>query len=150
MNDSSNGARPAHVLLVEDSEGDVILTQKSFARATPAVDLAHVENGEECMKYLRQQGKYAGAQPPDLVLLDINMPVMDGREVLAEMQKDAALRQVAVVVLTTSSAARDVTEMYQLGCNSYITKPVDYTQFQKIIQNLATYWFTTVALPTGR
>jgi CheY-like chemotaxis protein len=138
------------VLLVEDSEGDVILTQKSFERAQPAVELVRVENGEECMKYLRQQGKYAGAQRPDLILLDINMPVMDGREVLAEIHRDAALRQIPRVVLTTSSAERDVTEMYGLCCNSYITKPVDYAQFQKIIQNLASYWFATVELSSGR
>jgi CheY-like chemotaxis protein len=150
MNDFPTVGRPARVLLVEDSEGDVILTQKSFERAKPAVDVAHVENGEECMKYLRQQGKYAGAPPPDLILLDINMPLMNGREVLVEMHNDAKLRQIAVVVLTTSSADRDVAEMYQLGCNSYIIKPVDYAQFQTIIQTLTTYWFTTVALPTGR
>jgi CheY-like chemotaxis protein len=143
----TRGGRPAEVLLVEDSEDDVILTRKSFEYAKLAVNLHHVENGKECMSFLRKEGKYADVPTPDLILLDLNMPVMDGREVLAEIVRDDELRKLCVVILTTSDSERDVLEMYNLRCSSYITKPVDFVQFQRVIEEISNYWFTVVVLP---
>lgn len=139
--------RVAEILLVEDNEDDAFLTREAFEVARMRVNLHHVENGEKCMAFLRKQGEYAGAPTPDLILLDMHMPVMDGREVLAEMVKDEALRHLAVVVLTTSFEAKDVQKMYSLRCNSYLTKPVDFDNFVKAISQLAGYWLTLVVLP---
>jgi two-component system response regulator len=107
-----------------------------------------VENGEECLAFLRKQGEYADVPTPDLILLDLDMPVMDGREVLAEMVQDEQLRHLAVVILTTSAGEQDVLQMYKLRCSSYITKPVDFDQFQRVIEGIGDYWFTVVVLPT--
>ena len=139
--------RPAEILLVEDNEDDVLITRKGFEYAKLAVNLHHVENGKQCMSFLRKDGEYADAPTPDLILLDLNMPVMDGREVLAEIVKDDQLRNLCVVILTTSSAERDLLDMYNLRCSSYITKPVDFTQFQRVIEQIADYWFSIVVLP---
>ena len=144
------GGRPAEVLLVEDNEVDVLLTRKAFERAKLAVNLRHLDNGERCMKLLRREGEYADAPAPDLILLDLNMPVMDGREVLSEIVKDEELRKLPVVILTTSEAERDLLEMYGLRCSSYIIKPVDFDKFQRVIQELCNYWFTVVVLPPNR
>lgn len=140
--------RPAVVLLVEDNPDDVELTRLGFARAKLDVNLLHVENGEECMRMLRKEGEYADAPTPDLVLLDLNLPVMDGREVLAEIVRDEALRVLPVVVLSTSSDARDVQHVYKLRCSSYITKPVDFADFQGVVDQLKSYWFGLVVLPS--
>lgn len=140
-------ARPAEILLVEDNENDVELTRIGFEQARFKVNLHHVENGLECMKFLRREGRWADAPTPDVILLDINMPVMDGREVLAEIAADPALCHLPVVVLTTSTDQRDILDMYRLRCSSYITKPVDFSQFQRVIQELGRYWFTVVVLP---
>ncbi len=139
--------RPAEVLLVEDNDNDMFITRKGFEEAKLALNLHHVENGQECMAFLRKDGQYADAPTPDLVLLDLNMPVMDGREVLAEIVKDEQLRKLPVVILTTSNGERDILDMYNLRCSSYIVKPVDFTQFQRVIQQLSDYWFTVVVLP---
>jgi two-component system response regulator len=143
----TNGGRTAEILLVEDNEADVVLTRESFRRGKLKVNLHHVDNGEECMAFLRKEGQYASAPTPDLILLDLNMPVMDGREVLAEMVKDESLRHLPVVILTTSADEHDVLNMYRLRCSSYATKPVDFDQFQRVIQGIEDYWFTVVALP---
>ena len=139
--------RPAEVLLVEDDDDDVYITRKGFQASRLAVNLHRVRNGRECMQFLRRDGPYASAPTPDLILLDINMPIMDGREVLAEIVRDEALRQLPVVVLTTSEADRDVLDMYDLRCSSYITKPVDFEQFTRVIRELGSYWFSIVVLP---
>ena len=139
--------RPAEVLLVEDNDNDVFITRKGFEEAKLALNLHHVENGQECMAFLRKEGQFADVPTPDLILLDLNMPVMDGREVLAEIGKDEELRKLAVVVLTTSRSERDILDMYDLRCSSYIVKPVDFNQFQQVIQQLSDYWFTVVVLP---
>ena len=139
--------RPVELLLVEDNENDVMLTQKSFQRSKLVVNMHHVENGEACLAYLRKEHDYADAVTPDLILLDLNMPVMDGREVLAEIVKDDKLKHLPVVVLTTSDDERDVLSMYKLRCSSYITKPVDFNKFQEIIQKLNAYWFMIVVTP---
>ncbi|MEZ6102259.1 MAG: response regulator [Pirellulaceae bacterium] len=142
--------RPAEVLLVEDDENDVLITHEGFARAKLAVNLHHVPNGMECMKFLRREPPYESSPTPDLVLLDLNMPVMNGREVLATIVADEQLRKLPVVVLTTSAADRDILDMYHLRCSSYITKPVDFEQFQRVIQEFSNYWFTVVVLPKER
>jgi CheY-like chemotaxis protein len=140
-------SRPAEVLLVEDNDNDVELMKIGFKRAKFAVNLNHVANGEECMAYLRKEGNYATASTPDLVLLDLNMPRMDGREVLEEIGRDERLQHLPIVILTTSDAPEDVLISYKLRCNSYIVKPVDFEQFSKVVQGIAEYWFTLVVLP---
>lgn len=142
------GNRPAEILLVEDNQDDVLLTRMGFTRAKLQVNLHHVENGEECLAFLRKSGAHANAPTPDLVLLDLNMPVMDGREVLAELVADEKLRHMPVVVMTTSADERDVLEMYRLRCSSYIVKPVDFDQFLVAIHSIGIYWFTVAVLPS--
>jgi CheY-like chemotaxis protein len=124
--------RPAEVLLVEDNDNDVELMKIGFKRAKFAVNLNHVANGEECMAYLRKEGNYAAAPTPDLILLDLNMPRMDGREVLEEIAGDERLKHLPIVILTTSDASEVVLISYKLRCNSYIVKPVDFEQFSKV------------------
>lgn len=140
-------ARPIEVLLVEDNLHDVELTRISFERARFKVNLHHVENGQECLAFLRGQGTWSDSPEPDIILLDINMPIMDGKEVLVEIGKDPELCHIPVVVLTTSTDQRDVMEMYKLHCSSYISKPVDFNEFRRLILELGTYWFTVVVLP---
>lgn len=139
--------RPAEVLLVEDNEDDVLLTQRGFKKSHFAVNLHRVVHGKQCLEFLRNEGEYAKAPTPDLILLDLNMPVMDGREVLAEIVKDDELRKLPVVILTTSEDERDLLTMYDLRCSSYITKPVDFQQFQRVIDEIGTYWFTIAVMP---
>lgn len=140
--------RVAEILLVEDNEDDVFLTREAFEAAHLRVNLSHVDNGEKCLQFLRKQGPYADAATPDLILLDMHMPVMDGYEVLSEIVKDAKLHHLPVVVLTTSYEAEDIRKMYGLRCSSYITKPVDFDSFTKAISQLAGYWLTVVVVPT--
>lgn len=140
-------SRVAEILLVEDNEDDVFLTREAFDAARLRVNLHHVDNGEKCMQFLRKQGPYAKAPIPDLILLDLHMPIMDGREVLAEIVKDDKLKHLPVVVLTTSYEAKDIEQMYSLRCNSYITKPIDFNNFVQAISQLAGYWLTLVVLP---
>lgn len=144
---SIQSARPAEVLLVEDNDTDVVLTRKSFECARLAVNLHHVSNGEQCMAFLRKESGYEDAPTPDLMLLDLNMPVMDGRETLSELVADESLNYLPVVVLTTSDDERDILEMYQLRCSAYLTKPVDFPKFQEMISKLGDWWFTLVVLP---
>ena len=139
--------RPATVLLVEDNEGDVILTQEALRDAKLHVDLECVVDGHEALAYLRREGDRAGAVTPDLILLDLNMPRMDGRELLEIIKKDPELRKIPVVVLTTSAAEIDVLKSYDLQANCYITKPIDFDQFQQIVTQVKDFWFTLVRLP---
>jgi len=141
------GSREAEILLVEDNEDDVFLTREAFDAAHLRVRLHHVDNGEKCMRFLRKEGEYADVPSPDLILLDMHMPVMDGYEVMTEIVKDAKLRHYPVVVLTTSYEAADIQKMYGLRCNSFITKPVDFDSFVKAIGQLAGYWLTVVVVP---
>lgn len=140
-------ARAANILLVEDNEADVLLTQLAFQESRLLVNMDTVDDGEKCMAYLRKQAPYREAPTPDLILLDLNLPVMDGREVLAEMIEDDALRKLPVVVLTTSKSDSDLLAMYNLRCSSYIIKPIDFEQFHRVIKHLCEYWFTVVTLP---
>lgn len=142
-----NEGRLAEVLLVEDNPLDVELTVEAFSDARLAVNLHHVEDGEACLAFLRKQGEYADRPTPDLILLDMNMPRLNGREVLAEIVKDEALRSLPVVVLTTSSNEKDILDMYNLRCSSYLVKPVDFDKFKQVIQQLQEHWFSLVVLP---
>ena len=139
--------RAAEILLVDDSSIDFKLTSKAFERERLKVNLHHVENGEECLAFLRKQGKYSEVPTPDLILLDINMPVMDGHEVLAKLVQDENLKHLPVIVLTSSEDERDVLMMYKLRCNAYLTKPVDAFKFQEVIKLLNAFWLTVVVLP---
>ena len=147
MNTPIAQTKPADILLVEDNENDAILTRQAFKQSKLAIRLHHVQDGEQCMAFLRKQGQYAAAPTPDIILLDLNMPRMDGREVLAEISGDENLRHLPVVILTTSSAEQEILKMYKLRCSSYIIKPVDFEQFGRATRVVGEYWLTVVALP---
>jgi two-component system, chemotaxis family, response regulator Rcp1 len=142
--------RTAIILLVEDNQNDVKLTRLSFEKARMKVDLHVVEDGEECMAFLRKKGQFTSAPTPDLILLDLNLPGMDGREVLAEISGDEVLRHFPVVILTTSRNEEEILKMYQLRCSSYIVKPIDLEQFLRVVRTITEYWFTVVVLPAER
>lgn len=135
------------ILLVEDDPGDAGLTKAALAQARILCKLHHVSDGVEAMAFLRRQGIHANAPTPHLVLLDLNMPRMSGREVLAAMRGDEALHKIPVVVLTTSDVEADIETSYELGANSFITKPVDIDQFIDSIKAVGDYWFSIVRLP---
>jgi CheY-like chemotaxis protein len=137
----------AVILLVEDNDNDVELTRLGFERSKLVVDLHRVANGEECLRFLRKEGPYATAPTPDLILLDLNMPRMDGLAVLEEVGKDEALRHFPIVVLTSSKSDEEVTRSYKLRCSSYLVKPIDFDGFASMIRSLNDYWFTLVVLP---
>jgi CheY-like chemotaxis protein len=147
MTNVTANARSAEILLVDDNDDDVFLTRRAFRGSRIPVNLHHVDNGEKCLAFLRKEVPYAGVPSPDLVLLDINMPVMDGHEVLEAINADARLRHQAVVVLTTSAEESDVRAMYRRRCNSYITTPVDFEKFERMVQQLTDYWLGLVVLP---
>ena len=135
------------ILLVEDDPGDAGLTKAALAQARILCKLHHVSDGVEAMAFLRRQGIHANAPTPHLVLLDLNMPRMGGREVLAAMRGDETLHKIPVVVLTTSDVEADIETSYELGANSFITKPVDIDQFIDSIKAVGDYWFSIVRLP---
>lgn len=135
------------ILLVEDDPADAGLVKRAIRDGKILCDLTHVRDGEEGLAYLHRHPPFADAQRPDLILLDLNMPRMDGREVLAEIVADDDLKHLPVVILTTSSDEQEILEMYNLRCSSYIVKPVDFEQFQRVIKLLRDYWFTVVVLP---
>jgi CheY-like chemotaxis protein len=139
--------RAAQILLVEDSPHDVLFTQEAFAETDLDHDLHVVGDGEEAMAFLRNEGGYAAKPRPDLVLLDLNMPRKDGREVLAELKGDPVLRDIPVVVLTTSSAEEDIVRCYSAHANSYVRKPVILDTFRAAVQSIGRYWFSFVTLP---
>ena len=139
--------RPVQMLLVEDNPGDVRLTKENLRDAKIMVKLHVVGDGVEAMAFLHQEGKYASAPCPDLVLLDLNLPKKDGREVLAEIKQDPDLRRIPVVVLTISSAEEDVLKSYNLHANAYVTKPLNLEQFGKITKAIKDFWLTIVKLP---
>ena len=138
------------VLYAEDDLGDVELVRESLKKSKLHVDLDHVLDGQECLDYLRRAGKYKNVSHPDLILLDLNMPKKDGRQVLLEIKADHLLKRIPVVVLTTSDADTDILKSYDLGANCYVTKPVDFHQFSKIVNEIAEFWFTVVKLPDHR
>lgn len=135
------------VLLIEDSPSDAHLTIKSFEQAKIANSLHWVEDGETAIEYLRRQGEYATVSRPDLIVLDLNLPGMDGREVLAEIKADADLKRIPVVVLTTSNNEDDILRSYNLNANCYVTKPFDVRQFMQVVQLIGDFWLAAVKLP---
>ncbi len=138
---------PIEVLLVEDNPGDAQLTRIALEDSKISIHLNVVEDGVEAMAFLRKQEKYVRAAHPDIVLLDLNLPKKDGREVLAEIKADENLKRIPVVVLTTSQAEEDILKAYNLSANCYITKPVDFDQFVKIVKSIENFWFAIVKLP---
>lgn len=138
---------PIEILLVEDNPGDVRLTREALKDAKVANTLQVVEDGVAALDYLYQRGQYVDAPRPHLVLLDLNLPKKNGREVLAEIKTDGRLKATPVVILTTSQAEEDVLRAYNLHANCYITKPVDFLQFTKIVKTIEEFWLTVVTLP---
>ncbi len=151
---STNGHQPMTILMAEDDPDDRVLTREAMESAHVANDLRFVNDGQYLMDYLRREGDYAGpgvdAPMPGIILLDLNMPRMDGREALAEIKADPELKKIPVVVLTTSKAEEDIVKTYDLGVNSFITKPVTFTGLVEVMQTWSRYWFEIVDLPGGR
>lgn len=141
---------PIEVLLVEDSPGDVRLTQEAFRDANGDIRLNVASDGMEAMAFLKQQGIFAGAPRPDLILLDLNLPKMDGRAVLAAIKADDSLKMIPTVILTTSDAEADIVTSYRLQANSYLSKPVQLDAFEALVKSINDYWLTKVKLPAQR
>jgi chemotaxis family two-component system response regulator Rcp1 len=141
--------RPVEFLLAEDNPGDVRLTKEALRESKISNNLNVVPDGVEAMAFLRREGKYFQAPRPDVILLDLNLPKKDGREVLAEVKADPHLRLIPVVIITSSEAEQDVLRTYELHANCYVTKPVDLEQFIKVIQSIETFWLTIVTLPSS-
>ena len=140
--------RPISVLLVEDNPGDVRLTREAFKEGKIAVNLSVVMDGVEATKYLNKEGNYADVPTPDLILLDLNLPKKDGREVLQDIKTDLNLKRIPVVVLTTSNAEQDIMYSYDLHANCYINKPVDFDKFFDVIKKIEEFWLSTAILST--
>jgi len=151
MNDLTIEAmrRPAELLLVEDNQGDVLLTREAFRDAKIANNLSVSCDGEDAMKRLRREGDYSAHPMPDLILLDLNLPRMDGREVLEAVRSDTRLMRIPIIVLTSSKAEIDVLKSYDLKANGYVVKPVDFGRLGEIVAAIETFWFTVVVLPTA-
>ncbi|QLE58655.1 response regulator [Nostoc sp. TCL26-01] len=140
--------RPIEILLVEDSPSDANLTIRGFENAKITNHLHWVEDGETAMDYLYQQGEFVNTKRPDLILLDLNLPGMDGREVLTQIKSDTNLKLIPVVILTTSNDEQDVLRSYNLNANCYVTKPIDIYQFIQVVHLIKDFWLTTVTLPS--
>ena len=147
MKSIGTDAAPIEVLLVEDSPGDVRLTQEAFKDAKVLINLSVASDGVEAMAFLAREGKHAGAPRPDLILLDLNLPKKDGREVLSELKEGPALKSIPVVILTTSASEGDIHGSYQLHVNCYITKPVGLDGFLKVVKSIDSFWLSVVKLP---
>ena len=142
-----NYGHPIEILLVEDNPVDVMVTRKALSAGRVCNNLHVAEDGEEAMDFLNKSGKYSSVPSPELILLDLNLPKKDGREVLAEIKSDPTLRRIPVIILTTSESREDIWHSYELQANCYITKPVDMDQFTKALECLGEFWFTIVRLP---
>ncbi len=143
----NRSCRPIEILMVEDNPGDVRLTIEALKEGKVRNNLTTVEDGEAAMKYLRRQGPYSKVPRPDLVLLDLNLPKKNGREVLAEIKDDPDLKRIPVVILTVSEAEQDIIKSYNLHANCYITKPVNLEQFIKVVRSIEDFWLSIVMLP---
>jgi two-component system, chemotaxis family, response regulator Rcp1 len=141
---------PLHVLLVEDSPGDVRLTKEAFRDAEVSVNLHVVSDGVEAMDFLRREGSHPDAPRPDIILLDLNLPKMDGREVLARIKQDEGLKTIPTVILTTSEADADILKSYQLHANCYLSKPGQLEAFERLVKSTTDFWLTMVKLPQQR
>src|ERR1700683_972955 len=140
-------AMPIEVLLVEDSPGDVRLTREAFKDAKVHINLHVASDGAEAMDFLNREGKHSNGSPPDLILLDLNLPKKDGREVLEEIKQSPGLKSIPVVILTTSASDADILKSYMLHANCYITKPVDLKGFLNVVKSIDNFWLSVVKLP---
>ena len=140
--------RPIEILLVEDNPGDVILTEEAFSAAKISNNLHIARDGEEALDYLNRASGYENAIRPDLILLDLNLPKIDGREVLDTIKSDDTLKRIPVVVLTSSEAEQDIVKTYDLHANSYVVKPINLDQFVKVVNAVESFWFSVVTLPS--
>ena len=139
--------KPVEILLVEDNEGDVGLIEEVFEEAKIRNNLHVAEDGEEAILFLHGEGKFSGSPRPDIILLDLNLPKKDGREVLREIKEDNNLKNIPVVILTTSGAEKDILRSYALHSNAYVTKPLDFDQFIMVVKSIANFWLEVVKLP---
>ena len=142
--------RPIDILLVEDNPGDVRLTQEALHAGKVYSNLHWARDGADALEFLRRQGKHVGAPRPDIILLDLNLPKKDGREVLSTIKSDDAFKLIPVVILTTSSAEEDVLRSYELHANCFVTKPVDLDKFLQVIKSIDQFWLTIVTLPSAK
>ena len=149
MADRTRAAPPVEILLVEDNPADVRLTREALKEGKVYNNLHWSKDGVEALEFLRREGKYQDAPRPDIILLDLNLPKKDGREVLHEIKNDDKLKRIPVVILTTSKAEEDVLKSYNLHANCYVTKPVDLEQFIRVVRSIDTFWLTVVTLPNG-
>jgi two-component system, chemotaxis family, response regulator Rcp1 len=147
MRQTAGESRPVEILLVEDNPGDVRLTAEGLREGKIRNNLSVVGDGIEAMAFLHREGQYGDAPRPDLILLDLNLPRKDGREVLAEIKVDEDLRRIPVVILTTSSAEQDIVRTYDLAANCYVTKPLDFEAFVEVVKSIEEFWFSIVRLP---
>lgn len=138
-----------NILVVEDNAGDARLIVEALKNSKVKLELHVVDDGQEAMDFLNKKGKYANKLTPDLILLDLNLPRKDGREVLAEIKSDNLFKRIPVVIMTTSQAEEDIIKSYNLHANCYITKPIDLAQFVKVVRSIEDFWFTIVKLPTN-
>ncbi|MDQ3775258.1 MAG: response regulator [Pseudomonadota bacterium] len=145
----ARGGRPVTVLFIEDSPSDVLMTREALDQAKVLIDLHVIDNGIDALSFLRREGRYPTAPRPDLILLDLNLPKKDGREVLREIKSDEALKRIPVVILTSSSAEEDVMRAYGLHANCYVTKLFDFEGLAKVVRSIERFWFTVVTLPEG-
>ena len=150
MNRKPGEAPPVEILLVEDNPGDYRLTQEALREGKVYNNLYWAQDGVEALEFLRRRGRYSDVPRPDIVLLDLNLPKKDGREVLSEIKRDEDLRKIPVVILTTSKAEEDVMKSYDLHANCYVTKPVDLDKFIVVVQSIDRFWLSVVTLPPGR
>jgi len=139
--------REVRILFVEDNEGDIVLTTEAMKEARISNHVTVVRDGEEALLFLLRKGKYAEAERPDLILLDINLPKIDGKEVLARIKNDPHLMTIPVVILTTSDSEKDIMDSYHNHANCYITKPVDFTKFMDVVHTIKDFWISIVQLP---
>jgi two-component system response regulator len=139
--------KPIEILLVEDSPADILITREAFQEARLINSIHSVEDGVQAMEFLHRSGSYASAPRPDLILLDLNLPRMNGREVLAQIKADADLKHIPVIILTTSSAHEDILKAYDLHANCYVVKPVGFENFLRAVQSIRNFWFSVVSLP---
>ena len=141
-------AKPVEILLVEDNDGDVGLVEEVLEEAKIRNVIHVVSDGEEAILFLNGEGKFSGSPRPDIILLDLNLPKKDGREVLKEIKENDSLKNIPIVILTTSGAEKDILKSYDLHANAYITKPLDFDQFIMVIKSIANFWIEIVKLPT--
>ena len=140
--------KPVEILIVEDNEGDVGLIEEVFEEAKIRNNLHVAEDGEEALLFLHRKGKFSESPRPDIIILDLNLPNKDGREVLREIKEDDTLKKIPVIVLTTSNAEKDILKSYDLHANAYVTKPLDFNQFINVVESIGNFWLEIVRLPT--